>query len=36
MGRIVANYREEYKKELPKDVPSPNITSTNIYQFESF
>lgn len=36
MGRIVANYREEYKKELPKDVPSPNITSTNIYQFETF
>lgn len=36
MGRIIANYREEYKKELPKDVPSPDITSTNIYQFKEY
>ena len=36
MGRIVANYREEYKKELPKDVPAQDITSTNLYQFQTY
>lgn len=36
MGRLIANYREEYKKELPKDVPAPDITSTNLYQFELY
>ncbi|MGI6204094.1 MAG: nicotinate-nicotinamide nucleotide adenylyltransferase [Anaerovoracaceae bacterium] len=36
MGRIVARYREEYKKELPKSVPAPDITGTNLYMFEKY
>lgn len=36
MGRIIGKFREEYKKELPADVPAPDITSTNLYQFERF
>ncbi len=36
MGHLVANYREEYKKELPKDVPAPDITSSNLHQFEIY
>ena len=36
MGHIIAKYREEYKKELPKDVPAQDITSTNLYMFETY
>lgn len=36
MGRIVARYREEYKKELPKSAPAPDITGTNLYMFEKY
>jgi hypothetical protein len=33
MGRIVARFREEYKKELPEDVPAADITTTNVELF---
>lgn len=36
MGKIVANYRREYKKELPKSVPAPDTISTNIDMFEKY
>lgn len=36
MGRIVAHYREEYKKELPRTVPAPDSTGTNLYTFEKY
>lgn len=33
MGQIVARFGEEYKKELPKDVPRPDTVESNIFQF---
>ena len=35
MGQIVARFREEYKKELPKSVPTRDSDTTNITQFSS-
>lgn len=36
MGTIVASYRREYKKELPKSVPAPDTVSTNVDIFEKY
>ena len=36
MGQIVARFREEYKKELPKSVPTRDSDTTNIAQFSSY
>lgn len=36
MGQIVARFREEYKKELPKSVPTRDSDTTNITQFSSY
>ncbi len=33
MGQIVARFREEYKKELPKSVPVRDTDTTNLAQF---
>ena len=36
MGYIVAKYREEYKKELPRDVPAPDDNVSNLSMFREY
>lgn len=36
MGYIVSKYREEYKKELPGDIPAPDDNITNISLFREY
>ena len=36
MGRMIAGYREEYKKELPHDIPAQEATTKNIEMFERY
>lgn len=36
MGQMIANYREAYKKDLPDDIPKPDVTTTNLEMFEYY
>ncbi len=36
MGKIVGKYREEYKKELPEDIPAPDENQTNLSMFAKY
>ena len=36
MGYIVARYRDEYKKELPEDIPAPDDNVTNLSMFREY
>lgn len=36
MGYIVSKYREEYKKELPEEIPSPDENISNLALFEEY
>lgn len=36
MGFIVAKYREEYKKELPEDIPAPDDNVSNLSMFSQY
>ena len=36
MGLIVAKYREEYKKELPEDIPAPDDNVSNLSMFSQY
>lgn len=36
MGYIVAKYREEYKKELPEDIPAPDDNKSNLSMFSKY